>query len=424
MNRLKAALPYIAYVAIGFASSLSVYLFILLYDLISHLKTIAIHENPLLILAIIPAALLSSFLIEMKFSNIKRHIGGTELVIYSYFKSEGLLKLRDAVSRAVASAITIGSGGSAGMEAPSFLLGGGVGSFIGSYLSRFNVKRKELLIAGSSGGLTAILGTPLTSAIYSCEVLYRRGIEWRSFPAALVSSLTSYLASAYLFHIPWIPKLWSAASISMTYIAHSFIIPLLVVPFSLFFIGFMRILRISNEVFSRKFEQNYRYVFLIASAVVGVILGYSYNYFPEALGEGKEAIVKILSGSSDLSTSPILLASLKIIFVSLTLNFGGSGGLFVPQVVAGALLGAYYSHLTGISTSVAALVAISAMLSATSKTPIAAVAYSAEIGGFAMAVPSFISSSIAYLATLYTSIYVVQPRNKKSVMTDLKSEAF
>jgi len=114
---------------------------------------------------------------------------------------------------------------------------------------------------------------------------------------------------------------------------------------------------------------------------------------------------------------------MKIIFVSLTLNFGGSGCLFVLQVVVGALLGAYYSHLTGISTSVASLVAISAMLSATSKTPITAVAYSAEIGGFAMEVPSFISSSIVYLATLYTSIYVVQPRNKKSAMEDLRSES-
>jgi len=173
---------------------------------------------------------------------------------------------------------------------------------------------------------------------------------------------------------------------------------------------------------AERLDRNIDMFFLIISAFVGVILGYSYNYFPEAFGEGKEAIVKILSGSSDLSASPILLAAMKIIFVSLTLNFGGSGGLFVPQVVVGALLGAYYSHLTGISTSVAALVAISAMLSATSKTPIVALAYSAEIGGFAMAVPSFISSTIAYLATLYTSIYVVQPRSKKSAMEDLKSE--
>lgn len=421
MQVKRIFIGFAVFIAVGIISSFAVYLLLLALRTVYFARELAVERNIYLILLTVPVGLLLSFYTERIFSTIKEHIGGTELIIFSYHKLGGVLSLRDSISRALASAITIGLGGSAGMEGPSFLLGGGVSSSLGDLFSRAGVSRRILLLSGAAAGLTAVLGTPIASAIYSCEVLYRKGAEWRALPATLTSSISSYLSAKYFFHIDWLPHILGSYQLSYSYALHAVVLALIGALVSVFFIGLMRSLRIFSEKLSRKLGPSYKIIYNFLILLIGAFIGFGYFFFPEALGEGKDTIASIILSREHLSNSAIILALLKAVFVSLTLNFGGNGGLFIPQVMIGALVGSFYSHLVGINEGVSALLAISAVLSATSKTPISSSIYAIEMGGPLIAIFSPISSAVAYVLTKFTTIYNVQPKSRKSVNEDLKN---
>jgi len=407
---------------IGSVAAISSFSLIELFHAFVWMREIVLEKNEYAILAIIPLALIASYFIEIEISSIKRHIGGTELVIYSYIKHGGRISLRDTVSRATASALTIGMGGSAGMEAPSFLLGGGVSSAMWKLLAWTGIDRRTALLSGAAAGLTLIIGTPIASAAYACEVLYRKGGEWRSFIDALIASLTSFAIAKYLLHISWIPRVWDMSFPGLSYFFHAILLSLFSSFVALLFIASMRSGRIISEVLSRKLMGRYRYVYLLLSALSGALIGLGFIFFPETTGDGKKAIEEAFLGISSFSAPPFYLAIMKIIFVTLTLNFGGSGGLFVPQVFIGSMVGLSYASFFNLPPSLSIIVGISSLLSACSKTPIAAALFGFELGGPIAGGFALLSSSISYGVTYFTSIYSVQPRDRKDERT--LSQAF
>ena len=98
---------------------------------------------------------------------------GTDAMIDSFHRKKGIIRKRVPIIKTVASAITIGSGGSAGKEGPIAQIGSGFGSFLASLLKMDERDRRLMLLAGAAGGIGAIFKAPLGAALFATEVLYQ-----------------------------------------------------------------------------------------------------------------------------------------------------------------------------------------------------------------------------------------------------------
>jgi len=107
-------------------------------------------------------ALFGGYLMVRLLAENKKYGCGTELVIESYHRRSGFLSLRDTVSKTLASAVTIGFGGSAGLKGPSLLLGGGISSFITRRLGLGQEDVKRMFLCGAAAGFSAIFRALLT----------------------------------------------------------------------------------------------------------------------------------------------------------------------------------------------------------------------------------------------------------------------
>lgn len=134
---------------------------------------------------------------------------GTDAMIESFHRKKGIVRKRVPIVKTIASAITIGSGGSAGKEGPIAQIGSGFASFLASVLKMDEHDRRIMLLAGAAGGLGAIFKAPLGSALFATEVLYRRPeFEFEAIIPCIISSIVGYTVFTFyygwdtLFHIP------------------------------------------------------------------------------------------------------------------------------------------------------------------------------------------------------------------------------
>ncbi|MEM4833492.1 MAG: chloride channel protein, partial [Thermosphaera sp.] len=185
------ALPLILGSIIGLAISFLVYI----YELLNRISLIIVNWNSSFLLASTIVALLGGYLTVRLLAEDKGCGCGTELVIERYHFKNGFVSLRDTMSKTLASAITIGFGGSAGLEGPSLLLGGGISSSIARGLKLDQKDVKTLFLCGAAAGFSAIFKAPLTGILFALEIPYKRDIEAEVFIPASIASITAYFTS-------------------------------------------------------------------------------------------------------------------------------------------------------------------------------------------------------------------------------------
>ena len=118
---------------------------------------------------------------------------GTDAMIDSFHRKKGIIRRRVPVIKTIASAITIGSGGSAGKEGPIAQIGAGFGSFLASLLKVSDKERRIMLLAGAAGGIGAIFKAPLGAALFATEVLYRKeAFEFEALIPCILSSIVGF----------------------------------------------------------------------------------------------------------------------------------------------------------------------------------------------------------------------------------------
>jgi CIC family chloride channel protein len=160
------------------------------------------------------------------------------------------------------------------------------------------------------------------------------------------------------------------------------------------------------------------------SGLVGLMLGILGLFYPEALGLGYDFIHKITAtelGQLSIATLVALLI-LKIVATSLTINFGGSGGLFIPSIYVGGTLGLIYAQIMGLEPTVLYVtLAMSAMLAATSKSLLTSIALVAETVGPSFIILTVVSASISYFFTGSKSFYKSQLTRKSDSNASLGS---
>lgn len=396
---------------LGFIIGLAIFLLVYIYKLLNFTSFLIVNWNSLLLLASTSVALLGGYLTMRLLAENKESGCGTELVIERYHFKSGFVSLRDTIGRILASAVTISFGGSAGLEGPSLLLGGGISSFITRRLKLSQQDVKTLFLCGAAAGFSAIFKAPLTGILFALEIPYKRDVETEVFIPASIASITAYFTSAITLGTETIFPAPIFIMPTLSTLIHASFLGILA---ALVALAFMETLERTNTL-SKRFAS--RFPMWLMAIFAGLVLGVIGLLYPEALGLGYDFIHKIATTKLEELTLTTLIALLilKIVATSVTLNFGGSGGLFIPSLYVGGTLGLVYAQILKLESPVLyVILAMAAVVAATSKSLLTSITLVAETMGPGFIIPTVVSAAVSYFLTGSRSFYKSQLLNKLS----------
>lgn len=309
-------------------------------------------------------------------------------IIFKFAKGHGVpdvikaIALNRRISPAVAlvktltSAITLGSGGSAGREGPVIQIGAAIGSGVGGLFKFSSSRMKTFVACGAAGGLSATFNAPIGGAMFAAEVLLGE-FGLKTFSPIIVSSVIStVVARAYYGNnVTFMAPIYQLRNAAVELPLYALLGVLCGIIGALFIKTYYRIEHTFGEM---------RLPIWIKPAVGGLLMGCVALISRDVMGNGYDTIDSVLSHQAGLYLA--LIVVLKILATSFTLGSGGSGGLFVPSLYVGAAAGGFFGWCLNLILpgSVAgpgayALVAMSAVLSATIRAPLTAILIIFEI---------------------------------------------
>lgn len=373
---------------------------------------------------------------------ILKDVGGHGIpeLLYNISKNSSLIPKVKMYSRVITSAITVGFGGSVGLEAPILVTGSAIGSNFGN-LMHLNAKKRTLLIGcGAAGAISAIFGAPIGAVIFAIEVILME-VSVGSFIPLLIASVAGSLTSMLLQGKDVMFTFNLSDNFLAGHMPYYFLLAIMTGFISLYF---------SRTVFKverlmEKFDEPFLKL-LYGGAFLGMIV----FFFPSIYGEGYQTLYALIDGDPQrvLANSPffgeysnpyfIIIVLVLIIFIkpiasAVTIGSGGSGGIFAPSLFVGGIAGflfAYTSNLLGfpIPLPVAhfTLVAMCGVMSGVNHAPLSAIFLIAEItGGYELFVPLMLVSAISFITTSYfdkDSLYKKQLMDKGRFLPESKDE--
>lgn len=352
------------------------------------------------------AGIVATGLLLRRFASAPNISGTDELLDHYHNYGEGVHPKEGAL-KYLAALLTIGFGGSAGLEGPSISVGGVVGAWVGRHMShRLSLTREDLrilLLTGASAGIAAIFKAPLTGIVFALEVPYKDDLARRAFFPSIISGVVSYVTFAT---VEGSAPLFSFASTHTSFTLEDLILSA--------FLGVL--IGVIAVLFSSFYHQVHRRLhasglpgiskYVIGGAVVGLIallVRLSYGA-PYTFGPGYFIIQGGLSGIFSVQFLAAILV-LRMVATAFTLGSGGVGGMFFPQVVFGSLAGSLFALLVHGDAAIFASVGIAAFMSADYKTPLAAVTFIGDTtGSVSFLIPAMIGSAIAYIVSGDSSV--------------------
>ncbi len=338
---------------------------------------------------------------------------GTDAMIESFHMRGGKVRKRAPLVKLIASALTIGSGGSAGKEGPIAQIGSGFGSILAEALKLKPRERRILLLAGAAGGIGAIFQAPLGAALFVPGVLYR-DTEYE-FEAILPCIISSIMAYSIFSEVIGRHVIFNATNLGFSMTQE-------LVPYALFGIicaavGFFYI-----KIFYGMRDHFFKKIpipLMFKPAIGGMLLGITAIFFPQIIDGGYAWIQLALDGNLPWMTM-LVLVFVKIFATSFTISSGGSGGVFGPSVFMGAMLGGAFGYLGQlvaphwvIHPNAFVLVGMGGFFSGVAKVPISSVIMACEMSGsYTLLVPLMLVSTISYLLLGKTSLYEKQLDNR------------
>jgi len=377
---------------------------------------------------------------------------GTDAAVDAFHNRKGIIQSRIPWVKTLASAITLGTGGSGGREGPIAQIGAGVGAWFGQRLNLSSRDRRILLAAGMGAGVGAMFRAPLAGAIFAAEILYSDAdMEADVIVPAAIASIVAY--NVYIQSLPaevrfqpifggelshLLESPWELIPYVMLGVVMLFLAATYVRTFHLFQSLFARLpvwphLRpaigaglagvvglgayaLCNQTQWPALEQRLRQVGL-SSENSQQVLG--------ALGTGYGTLQAALTGGSVTLGVLVVVGLLKIITTSLTIGSGGSGGVFGPSMVIGGCLGAAFGQLGHWVApqwvphpEAYAVVGMAGFFSGVARAPISTIIMVRELtGDFALIVPTMLVSALTFLVSRRWTLY------RKQVPTRMESPA-
>lgn len=346
----------------------------------------------------------------------KERLGhGITAILYAISKKSSLVHRTKTFSRMITSALTVGFGGSVGLEAPIVVTGSAIGSNVGRAM-HLNYKKRTILIGcGAAGAISAIFNSPVAGVIFALEVMLSE-VTLAGFIPVLIASVSASLLSLGLLgdDVLFSFKLKDSfeAGDTLFYIG-------LGITSGLVSVYFTRI-TLKVEGLIGKVKTGLGKVF-----IGGIALGLIIFVFPPIYGEGYDTIKLLLAGkdadvlNSSLFFSEVENASLILLFLigvilikpvasAVTIGSGGSGGIFAPSLFLGGVLGfvyaAGYNLFFGGSISISnfTLVGMCGVMSGVLHAPLTAMFLIAEItSGYELFVPLMMVSAISYSTSTF-----------------------
>ncbi len=323
---------------------------------------------------------------------------GTDAAVKAFHQGNGRMRARVPLVKGIASAITIGSGGSAGREGPTAQIAAGVGAIVGSIFKLPDDERRYIVLMGMAAGLSAIFKSPLGTAIFAVEILYSRmAFEGGALIYTLISAAVAYAIIGVFQGFTPLFLLTPQTSIGPSYN---------LVWFAVLGLGAGLLGAVLPTVFyrTRDWFSSIKIPNHFKPAIGGLAVGLIGIALPPLLGGGYGYIQFALSGGAGLAVWFLLLLSLgKIVALSLTIGSGGAGGVFAPSLYVGAMLGASFAALLGlfhldINSSALAVVGMAALFAGAARIPIASLVMVVEMtGGYGLIMPTMIAVALAFV---------------------------
>lgn len=393
---------------------------IILKTLVHSVERLVPRDAPALLYLALPLTgiLITVFLARNVFKDTVGH--GVGSVLYAIAQRAGILGRVKMYSRLIASAITVGFGGSTGLEAPIVVTGSAIGSNFTRWFRMDERKRILYIGCGAAAGVGAVFSAPVAGVLFALEVILPE-FTISAFVPVLISAVTaSFLSKAVMGD-------YGVFSYPYTEDYHVGDVP--------FFIALGLAMGLVSVYFSRttrwvehaleKIEHPY-----LRAGLGGILLGGVIFLFPPLMGEGYQGVRNLLSGNAHTLLDntvflqlpgiaiwfPLFLLALslvKVISMSLTIGAGGAGGTFAPSMVVGAFGGnalALLLNQTGwfepVSVINFTLIGMAGVLAGVMHAPLTGVFLIAEItDGYGLILPLMLVCVTAYVSKSYFEPY-------------------
>ncbi len=316
---------------------------------------------------------------------------GTDTVVKAFHRLGGMIRARVPVIKTLASAVTIGSGGSAGREGPTALIAAGVGSIYAQWTRRSEKDRRLLLVIGMAAGLSAIFRSPVGTAFFAVEVLYSEmEFESNALPYTLLASIVAYCINGWfvgfrpLFRVPVdLPAPTSAGYGWYAVLGLMSGLVAVILPATLYGV---------RDAFHRiPCPPHFK------PAIGGLMVGLVAIALPQVLGGGYEWIQQAIDGHLGL-TLLLVLAFAKMLTFAFTIGSGGSGGVFAPSLYVGAMFGGMMGRLFHEPAAAFTVVGMAAVFGAAARVPIASLLMVTEMtGGYGLLVAAALAVILSNL---------------------------
>jgi len=352
---------------------------------------------------LLPFALLLSVWLVKKFApDAEGH--GTEKVIEAVHKKSGKIETAVIPIKLITTLLTVFSGGSVGKEGPAAQIGGGLASFVSDIFHFSKEDRKKLVICGIGAGFATVFGTPIAGAVFGVEVLVIGLIRYDVLLPSFIAGFAAFTTAQFL-------------GIEYTYfnihfhqsVALDLFLIIQVVLAGLFFglisdVTITTLNQISHTIKKIPFNS-----YLKAFCGGIILIGLSFIVGEQYFGLGLGVIDNMLEPSSYIPKDvPWYSPFLKMIFTSITLGVGGSGGIVTPIFYIGATSGHLFGSIMGDHMAFFAALGFVSVLAGTTNAPIAATIMAMEIFGLEVAHYAAISVVISFLMTGHRSVFASQ----------------
>lgn len=356
------------------------------------------------------------------YGSFKRGIG---MVLNAIAKKSSFIPLSHTYLHVITSAITVGVGGSVGLESPIVATGSAMGSNI-ARVNDLSYRNRSLMIAcGAAAGIAAVFNAPIAGVIFAIEVLMVETVVSYFIPL-IISAVIGVLCSKIILQESFLFNFFLTQSFDPKFVPYYLLLGFLSGFVALYY---ARSFKRTEKLF-HKWKTN-AYLRALTGGLILLVLCYT---LPPLFGEGYESIKKVATGEIIRTTRKsyifryagenwtLLIYAISVVFLKpvaagITIGSGGNGGNFAPSLFVGSFLGFAFSRMVNsfdlaqIPEGNFSLVAMAGVLSGVMYCPLTAIFLIAEItNGYGLFIPLMIVSSISYSIVKHFEPYSMETK--------------
>lgn len=374
---------------------------------------------------------------------VKKKIGhGIPSTLYAISKLKSIMPSHQMWGSLLTAPLTVGFGGSVGLEGPTVATGASIGSNVARFFHLNQTTRNLLVGAAAAGAMSSIFKAPIAGIVFAVEI-FSLDLTLFSMVPLLIASITAILTSYFflgediLLHFP---------KNNVTFDLHDALFyALLGITSATTSLYFSKVyFKVSD--FFEKFANPYKRL-IIGGLLIGIIV----YFIPPLFGEGYETVNQILRGNIDQVISSnylgfsadsfwvvviflVGLVTFKVVAMSITFGAGGIGGVFAPTLFTGSVSGFVFAYIINsfnlfnhpLSTNNFALAGMAGLMAGVLQAPLTAIFLIAEItNGYDLFVPIMITASISFLIVrryIPYNIYAAELAQKGELLTHDKDK--